>query len=149
MGILSLFDYLIEDLAAELANEKDAEAKSQTEYEAEMATAEKLEADLEAKKVTLEGMMGDRKEDKKDENVDMKENNKDRDAELKYQKKITPDCDWIIKAFDGRAEARAAEAGGLTTAKEFLAGKTALLQQSKSKFDDAALPSLGFLGISH
>ena len=122
-GIISLFDYIIEDLADELANEKKAEAKSQSEYEAELATAQKLLNDLKAKKVTLEGIIAKREEDKEEENKDMKENNKDRDAELAYQGKITPDCDWIIKAFDGRADARAAEMNGLTTAKEFLAGK--------------------------
>merc|ERR1712078_962749 len=51
-GIVSLFDYIIEDLADELANEKKAEAKSQEEYEAEMATAQKLVDDLEEKKGT-------------------------------------------------------------------------------------------------
>jgi len=147
-GILSLFDYIIEDLADELANEKKAEAKSQEEYEAELATAQKLLDDLKAKKVTLEGIIAKRNEDKEEENKDMKENNKDRDAELAYQDKITPDCDWILKAFDQRADARAAEMSGLSTAKEFLAGKTALIEQS-SKFDDAKLPSMNFLGISH
>jgi hypothetical protein len=146
--ILSLFAYIIEDLHDELANEKKNEAKSQEEFEAELATAEKLVDDLTQKKVNLEGIIADRKDDKKAENKDKKENNIDRDDELKYEAKITPDCDWIIKAFDGRADARAAEMGGLETAKEFLAGKTALLQ-STSKFDDAVLPRLGFLGISH
>merc|ERR1719253_1206814 len=147
-GIVSLFDYIIEDLADELANEKKSEAKSQEEYEAEMATAEKLLNDLKEKKVTLEGIIAKRKEDKEEENKDMKENNKDRDAELKYETKIKPDCDWILKAFDQRADARAAEMDGLTTAKEFLAGKTSLIEQSK-KFDDSALRQIGFLGVSH
>jgi len=113
-----------------------------------LATAEKLEADLKEKKVTLEGIIAKRIEDKKEENKDMKENNGDRDAELKYEAKIKPDCDWILKAFDQRATARAAEADGLTTAKEFLAGKTALNQVSQ-KFDDSKLASLGFLALSH
>merc|ERR1719217_1487570 len=147
-GIVSLFDYIIEDLADELANEKKAEAKSQEEYEAEMETAQKLYDDLEEKKVTLEGIIAKRKEDKEEETKDMKENNKDRDAELAYKAKITPDCDWILKAFDQRADACAAEMNGLTTAKEFLAGKVALLSKS-TKFDDATLPSIGFLGLAH
>merc|ERR1719316_1536003 len=147
-GIVSLFDYIIEDLADELANEKKAEAKSQAEYEEELATAQKLLNDLKAKKVTLEGIIAKREEDKEEETKDMKENNKDRDAELAYQGKITPDCDWIIKAFDGRADARAAEMNGLTTAKEFLAGKTALLEKS-ARFDDTGLQRIGFLGVSN
>jgi peptidoglycan hydrolase CwlO-like protein len=147
-GIVSLFDYIIEDLQDELANEKKAEAKSQEEYEAEMATAQKLVDDLEEKKVTLEGIIAKRKEDKEEENKDMKANNKDRDAELAYQVKIKPDCDWILKAFDQRAAARAAEMDGLATAKEFLAGKTALIEKS-DKFDDAKLRNLGFLHMPH
>jgi len=142
--IISLFDYVIEDLEGELANEKTAEAKSQEEYEAEMDTAEKLESDLKEKKVTLETIIAKREEDKTAENIDMKENNVDRDAELAYQAKITPDCDWMLKAFDQRAEARAAEMGGLETAKEFLAGKTALIEQSTKSVN---LPSIGFLGL--
>jgi len=144
-NILQLFAYIIEDLYDELSNEKKAEAKAQEEFEAEKATAEKLVADLEEKIVTLEGIIAKRKEDKEEENKDMKENNKDRDAELKYQAKIKPDCDWILKAFDQRAQARAAEADGLTTAKEFLAGKTALVQKSEAK----SLSSINFLGISN
>merc|ERR1719217_902568 len=147
-GIISLFDYIIEDLEDELANEKKAEAKSQEEYEAEMATAKKLFADLKEKKVTLEGIIAKRKEDKEEENKDMKANNKDREAELKYQAKIKPDCDWILKAFDQRAAARAAEMDGLISAKEFLAGKVALVQKPQ-KFNDDTLPSLGFLSLAH
>merc|ERR1719217_1841314 len=72
-GIVSLFDYIIEDLEDELANEKKAEAKSQEEYEAEMATAQKLVDDLEEKEVTLEGIIAKRKEDKEEENKNMRQ----------------------------------------------------------------------------
>jgi len=144
-NILSLFAYIIEDLYDELANEKKAEAKAQQEFEEEKATAEKLVDDLKEQITNLEGIIAKRQEDKKEENKDMKENNKDRDSELNYQAKIKPDCDWIMKAFDQRAEARAAEMDGLTTAKEFLAGKTALLEKSVSA---KPLSSIGFLGIS-
>jgi len=102
---------------------------------------------LKKKVETLTDIIAKRREDKKDETQDMEKNNDDRDAEIKYKNKITPDCDWILKNFDGRAAARAAEADGLTTAKEFLAGKTSLVQQ-KVKFDDNTLSGLGFLGIS-
>merc|ERR1719265_976825 len=49
--IVSLFDYIIEDLNDELANEKKIEEKAQADYEAEMATAQKLLDDLEEKKI--------------------------------------------------------------------------------------------------
>merc|ERR1712151_1024381 len=117
--IVSLMTYIIEDLKDELSNEKKAEAKSQMEYEEEMATAEKLVEDLTDRKVTLEGIIAKRQEDKEEETKDMNENNDDLDDELGYKAKIKPDCDWILKAFDQRAAARAAEMDGLTTAKEF------------------------------
>jgi len=144
--ILALFAYVIEDLTDELSNDKKAEANSQSEFDEELDTAEKLRDDLIAKRITLKEIIAKRNGDKEEENKDMKENNRDRDAEIAYKNKITPDCDWIMKAFDQRADARAAEAGGLETAKEFLAGKTALLQSSK--FDDSKFQSIGFLGIS-
>merc|ERR1712187_991098 len=40
--IVSLMTYIIEDLHDELSNEKDAEAKSQAEFEDEMQTAQEL-----------------------------------------------------------------------------------------------------------
>jgi len=144
--IVSLFTMIIEDLQDELSNEKKAEEQSQAEFEEELATAEKLVDDLTEKKVNLEGIIAKREDDKTMENKDMKENNGDRDAELAYEAKIKPDCDWILKAFTQRAEARAAEADGLTSAKEFLAGqqKTSLLEETKVK----SFASLGFLALS-
>lgn len=148
-NILSLLTYIIEDLNDEVANGKKAEAQSQLEYEEEKATAEKLEKELVAKKVNLEGIIAKRNTDKEEENQSMKDNNGDRDSELGYQTKIKPDCDWIIGAFDKRADARAAEMNGLTSAKELLSGQSALLDKSEKKFDDDALPRIGFLGIAH
>jgi len=66
-----------------------------------------------------------------------------------YVAEITPDCDWIIGAFEKRATARAAEIQGLTGAKDFLSGAKApasLLQQKRA-FDDNALSGIKFLGL--
>mmetsp|Transcript_39432 Transcript_39432/g.62553 ORF Transcript_39432/g.62553 Transcript_39432/m.62553 type:complete len:708 (-) Transcript_39432:42-2165(-) len=143
--VVSLLTYIIEDLQDEVTNEREAEAKAQAEYEEQMATAEKLMKELEAKKVTLTDIIAKRMTDKEEENKDMKANNGDRDAELSYEAKIKPDCDWIIKAFDGRAIARTNEKNGLLTAKEYLAGQVTLVEKS-TKPD---LTSIGFLGLSH
>merc|ERR1719313_2074978 len=126
--IVSIMTYIIQDLENEIKNEVAAEEKAQAEYEEEMATAQKLVDESEAKKVHLEEMIAKRESEKKDEIHDMKENNEDRDSELAYKAKIKPDCDWILKAFDERAAARAAEADGLTAAKEYLAGQVTLVE---------------------
>jgi len=143
-NIISLLSYIIEDLVDEIAGGKKNEAQSQTEYQEEVDTADALLKDLNAKVVTLEGIIAKRNSDKEEENKDMKANNGDRTAELDYQKKITPDCDWIIGAFDKRATARDAEMNGLTTAKEFLAGQAALVQGKVERSFD----KIGFLGIT-
>jgi len=145
-NILQLMDYIIEDVTDELANSKKDEETAQADFEDEKAAAEKLVSDLKDKVVGLENTIAKRIQSKKEENVDKKENNGDRDAELKYEAKIKPDCDWILKAFDQRAEARAAEAAGLTTAKEFLAGRTSLMQAEK--FGDSKLKGINFLGLN-
>merc|ERR1719482_786672 len=146
--IVSLFDYVIEDLHDEIENENKAEAKSQAEFEEERDAALKLIAGLEEKIVTLEGLIADRKQDKEEETKDMEKNQRLLDDELAYKAKITPNCDWILKAFDQRAVARAAEENGLMTAKDYLSGMKApeLLQQPK--FDDSKLARVGFLSLS-
>jgi len=150
-NILSLLSYIIEDLQDEIKSGRKMEVQSQTEFEEEMQTSDALLKDLRAKVVTLNDILAKRNTDKEEENKDMKANNGDKDSELKYEKKIQPDCDWIIGAFTKRADARAAEMNGLTTAKEFLAGQSALLEKTgkveKKAFDDNVLPSIGFLGI--
>jgi len=149
-GIVALMDMIIQDSEDEIVNDGKAEAKNQADYEGEMDTANELLKDLGAKKVSLEEIISKRKDEKTEENSDKKDNNKDRDAELKYQDKIKPDCDWILKAFDGRASARSAEMSGLTSAKEFLAGKTSLLQveaEAPVKASADKLASITFLGV--
>jgi hypothetical protein len=147
-GIVSILTMIIEDLEDEVKNGVKDEVSSQTEYEKAMATAKKLREELRAKKVNLETAIAKRTKDKTEENKDMKANGKDKSDELKYKDEIKPDCDWIVKNFEGRATARAAEMNGLISAKEFLAGKApkALLEQ-KVTFDDDALANVKFLGM--
>jgi len=151
-GVVSLMDYIIQDLEDEVTNEKKNEAKSQADFESELASAEDLKKKLEDKQTSLEDTIAKRKDEKNDEEQDMKGNNENRDEELAYKAKITPDCDWIMQNFEKRAAARTSEMNGLTTAKEFLAGKSALLQVNGKK-PAAAVPSkdklanINFLGL--
>merc|ERR1719181_656740 len=128
-----MMDYIIQDLEDEIINDGKNEAENQADYEGEMKTAQDLMDDLDAKKTSLEDIIAKRNEERSEEIKDHGENNKDRDAELAYKSKITPDCDWILKNFEGRANARAAEMSGLVSAKEFLAGKVVFVQQKVVK----------------
>merc|ERR1719313_2772052 len=65
--IVSMMTMIIQDLQDEIAEEKEAEAKAQTEYEAEKAAGEKLVEDLTAKKVHLTETIAKREDDKEEE----------------------------------------------------------------------------------
>merc|ERR1719277_1573733 len=107
-GIVGLMSMLIEDAEDEIKNGIKNEASAQLEFEKQLKAAETLKANLGEKK-------GDEISTKEDNEHELKD-------EKDYLAKITPDCDWIIGAFEKRAAARAAEMEGLSGAKASLAG---------------------------
>merc|ERR1719265_2907548 len=115
-------DIIIDDLKAEIKDCTAAEYAAQADYEKSVGLAKKLKGELEEKKTTLEGTIASRKEDKLAEEESKSENEADKTSEEDYKKEIEVDCNWLIDAFDKRAQARAAEMDGLVTAKEYLLG---------------------------
>jgi hypothetical protein len=144
-GIVSILTMIIEDLGSEVKHGIEDEVLAQTEYEEMVAKAKKLIAELEDKIVQLKEIIATRKEEMVKEHEDMVDNEDDLAAENKEKKENTPDCDWIINAFDGRRAGRAAEMEGLTTAKEFLSGAATSLLQRAVPSTDRAFPKLAFL----
>jgi len=149
--IVSILTMIIEDLNDEIKNGMKAEEAAQLEYEAQMKAAEKLRAELDAKRISLIAAIAKREGERSDERELKKENEDELEDEQNYKASIKPDCDWIIGAFEKRAAARAAEMNGLVGAKEFLAGyqppaEASLLEAAKP-FDDRALARTHFLGI--
>merc|ERR1719213_1324840 len=132
---------IIEDLENEVKNDKASEASSQTDSEKALDAAKTLKQQLLDKKDELSDIIAKRNVQKIDENEDKTQNTADLKDETDYKAEITPDCDWILGAFEGRAAARAKEMQGLTSAKEYLAGaaSSASLLSTSSKFDDDAL----------
>lgn len=134
-GIVSIMTMLIEDLNDEISNGMKNEASAQMEFEKQLAAATKLKEDLITKKNNLEETIARLGEEKSDTHMLMEENQEDLNDEVTYKKSITPDCDWIIGAFEERAKKRTNELNGLVAAKELLAGmnpstQAALLQSS-------------------
>jgi len=144
--IVSIMTMLIEDVADEIKNSMKAEEEAQLAYEAQMDTATKLREKLVTKKVNLEVQIAKKGEELEAEEADKKKNESDLKDEEDYKASIKPDCDWMLKAFAGRAEKRAAELEGLTGAKEYLVGaKPSLLE--RRAFDDNRLSGLKFLAL--
>jgi len=149
-GIVQIMTMLIEDLNDEVKNDMAAEEQAQLRYEALRDEGLKLKADLIEKKTSLNAAIAKRGEEKSNEELDLGDNERDLQAEVDYKASITDDCDFIIRTFTKRANAREAEMSGLRIAKDFLVGanppKAEFVQRERS-FDDRALPSARFLGI--
>jgi hypothetical protein len=147
--IVSILTMLIEDLNDEIRNAMKDEESAQLAFEKAKAAAEKLREELIAKKVSLEEQIAEHTEEKAEEKAKKATNEALLKDELDYKASITPDCDWIIGAFEKRAARRTAEMNGLTGAKDFLAGANeAALVQKKRGSDDNSLSKIRFLGIS-
>jgi len=154
-GIVSIITMIIEDLQDEIKTGLEEEETAQLDFEKQLGAAKNLKAELEEKKVNLEEVIAKRSSQKDDEHADMQENQKDLDDELAWKKEISSDCDWILRAFEGRRERRQAEMEGLTTAKEYLAGAAVpeaagFLQTPPSprKFNDDKFLQIRFQGLA-
>mmetsp|Transcript_34094 Transcript_34094/g.79725 ORF Transcript_34094/g.79725 Transcript_34094/m.79725 type:complete len:693 (+) Transcript_34094:129-2207(+) len=121
-GIVGIMAMLIEDLNNEIRNGITDEAMAQSTFMEELAKAADLKRSLVQKKDNLEEAEASLKE----ELVQEEERQETAKAELKdevdYKASITPDCDWILGAFEERASKRAAEAEALGQAKAYLSG---------------------------
>merc|ERR1719330_891975 len=144
-GILQLLTMITEDLQDEIKNGIKAEEDAQMQFMEAYLAANTLRIKLITKKKNLAQTISLRDKDRLAEEDDKKDNEVDLKDEQDYRAKITPDCDWVIKAFKERAEKRTAEMEGLIGAKEFLAGAS-FVQEEKGS-DAATISSIRYHGI--
>eukprot|EP00929_Paragymnodinium_shiwhaense_P026376 TRINITY_DN15704_c0_g3_i1.p2 TRINITY_DN15704_c0_g3~~TRINITY_DN15704_c0_g3_i1.p2 ORF type:complete len:750 (+),score=365.43 TRINITY_DN15704_c0_g3_i1:59-2308(+) len=138
-GIVGILTMILEDLQGEIDVSTKEEDAAQAAYDKAMEAAKKLQGELEEKKTNLEETIAGKKEDKTDEEGLLEENEATKKETEDYKAKITPDCDWILGAFDKRANHRAAEVDGLTKAKHFLVGYKAAKAEAEGAAASAAL----------
>merc|ERR1719231_1431526 len=105
-----MIDTLIKDLDTEMTEAETEEKLAQEEYEELMANSE---AALAADESELK--------DKKSELM----------ATMEYEASLHAECDWLIKFFDMRKEARAGEIDSMKKAKAVLSGADFSLVQTK------------------
>lgn len=139
-GVIEMMNLLIKDLDKEMqvadVDEKDAQA----EYEKLMADAAakrtedtKAIADKEASKASLEEALQAAEESKAGTTKDLM-------ATLEYIKALHGECDWLMKYFSVRKEARTGEIEALGKAKDVLSGADySFVQVSRSR---------AFLGVN-
>jgi septal ring factor EnvC (AmiA/AmiB activator) len=132
-GVMKLMGMLIADLDKEMTEATTEEEDAQADYEAMMkSSADKRAADSktltekEATKASLEGDLESHTEAKASATKELT-------ATLQYIASLHLECDWLMKYFDVRAEARASEIDALGAAKAVLSGADYSLAQTKTR----------------
>jgi hypothetical protein len=121
-GVVAMIDLLIADLDKEMQVSSVNEKEAQAEYEALMQdSAEKRAAD--AKSLTQKsGEKASTQEALENEKETKGATQKDHMGTVKYLSSLHGECDWLLKYFDARKEARAGEIESLQNAKAVLSG---------------------------
>jgi len=121
-GVVAMIDLLIKDLDKELTEAETEEKDAQADYETLMSdSAEKRSqdgkslTDKSAAKADLQAQLEDLQDSKAATSGELA-------ATLKYIHQLHTECDWLLKYFDARKEARAGEIDALGKAKAVLAG---------------------------
>jgi outer membrane murein-binding lipoprotein Lpp len=132
-GVIAMIDLLKADLEKDMTESKVDEEHDQAQYEKMMAdAAEKRAADTKSRK-TKEGEKADAEEALQTATEDKAATTKELAATMNYIKSLHVECDWLIKFFDVRKEARAGEIESLSNAKAVLNGADySLVQEHRS-----------------
>jgi septal ring factor EnvC (AmiA/AmiB activator) len=132
MGVMAMMDLLIADLDKEMTEAETEEKDAQADYETTMRdSAEKRTKDSK--------LLGEKESTKADLEADLETHTEDKAstakelmATMQYIQSLHNECDWLLKYFDVRKEARASEIDALGKAKAVLAGADYSLLQTKS-----------------
>jgi len=134
-GVIAMIDLLIKDLDKEMTEAETEEKSAQADYETMMKESSakrvadsKSLADKQGAKADTEAALSDFEGEKKDTVGELM-------ATMKYIQSLHSECDWLIKYYDVRKEARTGEIDSLVKAKAVLSGADfSLLQVKKGGF---------------
>jgi len=121
-GVIAMVDLLIKDLDKEMTEAETEEKDSQADYEEMMkmsagkrTTDSKTLTEKESTKASLEGDLDAHKDEKTAATKEL-------GATLEYIASLHAECDWLLKYFDMRKDARTGEIESLGKAKAVLSG---------------------------
>uniref|UniRef100_A0A7S4VHV1 Uncharacterized protein n=1 Tax=Alexandrium monilatum TaxID=311494 RepID=A0A7S4VHV1_9DINO len=141
-GVISMIDLLVRDLDKQFQEAEVTEKDAQRDYEATMSEAAHKRAadsksitDKSASKASEQEMLQMEKEGKATATKDLA-------MTLKYIQSLHGECDWLMKYFDVRKEARADEVDALGRAKAILNGADFSLMQTGDVAKRAGFQSL-------
>jgi len=133
MGVMAMVDLLIADLDKEMTEAETTEKDAQADYETAMKdAADKRTADSK--------LLGEKETIKAETEADLESKTEDKAAAgaelmstMKYISSLHMECDWLLKYFDVRKEARASEIDALGKAKAVLSGADYSFVQTKAQ----------------
>jgi len=132
-GVISMLDLLRKDLQKEITESKAEEKAGQANYEKfEQDAGQKRKADSKslARKQATKADLQEQFQANKGKHVDAV---KDEGATQKYIASLHTECDWLVKYFDVRKDARAGELDSLNNAKAVLSGADYSFVQTNSR----------------
>jgi len=133
MGVMAMVDLLIADLDKEMTEAETTEKDAQSDYETAMEDAaakrtadSKLLSEKEGIKAETETDLEAKTEEKASTSAELM-------STMKYIASLHMECDWLLKYFDVRKEARASEIDALGKAKAVLSGADYSLVQARTR----------------
>merc|ERR1719436_673340 len=131
-GVIAMMDLLVKDLDKEVQVSNTEEKNDQAEYEQTIAdSAEKRRGDSKAL-TDKEAAHADLESFLEANAGEVKELGKELMGANKYQSSLHGECDWLVKYYDARKQARTDEIDSLGRAKAVLSGADYSLVQSGS-----------------
>jgi len=121
-GVVSLLAVIIEDLHAEINANIAAEHAAQLDYEKQVAVAQALKKELEARRVDLQDSIATLNSESDTVDAAVQANSQELGSWEKVQEDMKPHCDWVLEHDEDRRRKREIEMEGLVQAKEYLAG---------------------------
>lgn len=121
-GVVHMINMLIADLDKDMTTAETEEKNAQESYETLMSdSAEKRKADSKSL-AEREGAKADTEAALEQHETDKVSATKDLGATMQYIHSLHTECDWLVKYFDVRKQARADEVDSITSAKAVLNG---------------------------
>jgi len=132
-GVIAMIDLLIADLQKEMTEAKTEAKDSQGDYEVMMKDSASKRADDSKTLANKQGALANMQASLETSTEEKTATSKELGATAQYMGALHAECDWLLKYFDVRKEARDSEVDSLGKAKAVLSGADFSLVQTKSQ----------------
>jgi len=121
-GVIAMIDTLVNDVEKEMQEAKLEEKDAQGDYEKFMNDAGSKRAEDSKSMTDKEGALADTQDSLVNNKESLKNKNFEQMENAKYLGELHEDCDWLLKYYEVRKEARVGEIDAMGKAKDVLNG---------------------------